>query len=428
VAILRWFGKNLGTLLMAFILSMVVWISAVIAADPNVENPLGRAVTIEVENLAPGLLIMNEIPTQVRLTFNAPNSRWRLLTGDLRSVRAWIDLDGLDAGEHRVEVEVQPAVSPVRVVDRDPAEIVVVLEPQVTRTDPINLIVEGEPALGYAAGSPTLNPDEVVVSGPAMLVARVQEIQAYLEIAGERQTIEASLLLRALDELGEEVQGVSLDPQAVSVTQPITLLGGYRNVIVRVDTQDTSPAPGYRLTNIVVTPPSVIVFSSDPALVEGLPGYIETQPLDLTGAEEDIETFLELQTPEGITVVNDQKVLVQVSISPIESNLRIAVPVEVIGLTPGDRVIISPDVVDVILSGPVPVLDALRPGDIRVVVDISGRPYDTYQLVATVSHLPNRLQIESILPSSVEVTITLAPTPTVTPESSEPAATQPSSP
>jgi YbbR domain-containing protein len=413
---------------MAFILSMVVWISAVIAADPNVENTLGRAVTIEVENLAPGLLIMNEIPGQVRLTLNAPNSRWRLLTGDPRSIRAWIDLDGLDAGEHRVEVEVQTAISPVRLVDIDPAEIVVVLEPQVTRTESINLIVEGEPALGYSAGSPTLNPDEVVISGPATLVDRVQEIQAYLEIAGERQTIESSLLLRALDELGEEVQGINLTPQTVNVTQPITLLGGYRNVIVRVDTQDTSPAPGYRLTNIVVTPPSVIVFSSDPALVEGLPGYIETQPLDLTGAEEDIETFLELQTPEGITVVNDQKVLVQVSISPIESNLRIAVPVEVIGMTPGDKTVISPDVVDVILSGPVPVLDALKPGDIRVVVDISGRPYDTYQLVPSVSHLPNRLQIESILPSSVEVTIMLAPTPTLTPASLEPAATPTSSP
>lgn len=428
MAILRWFGNNLGTLLMAFILAMVVWISAVIAADPNVENPLGRAVPIEVENLDPNLLIMNDIPTQVRVTLNAPNSRWQLLNGDPRSIRAWIELGGLGAGEHRLEVEVQTAITPVRVVEIDPAEIVVILEPQVTRTDPINLIVEGEPALGYAAGSPILNPSEVVISGPATLVTKVQEIQAYLEIAGERQTIDASLRLRALDELGEEVQGITLTPQIINVSQPITLLGGYRNVIVRVDTQDTSPAPGYRLTNIVVTPPSVIVFSSDPSLVEGLPGYIETQPLDLTGAEEDIETFLELQTPEGVTVVNDQKVLVQVSISPIESNLRIAVPVEVIGLIPGDKTVISPNVVDVILSGPVPVLDALQPGDIRVVVDISGRPYDTYQLVPTVSHLPSRLQIESILPSTVEVTITIAPTPTVTPESLLPTATPASSP
>lgn len=428
MGILRWFGKNLGTLLMAFILSMVVWISAVIAADPNVENPLGRTITIEVRNLSPDLVIMNDIPVQVRLTINAPNSRWRSLNADPRSVVAWIDLNGLGAGEHRVEVDVQPAISPVRVIDIDPAEIVVLLEPQVTRTEPVKLVVDGEPALGYSAGAPVINPEEVVISGPATLISRVFAIQTFLEIAGERQTIETSLVLRAVDETGEDVPGVNLSPQSVDVTQPITLLGGYRNVIVRVDTQDTSPAPGYRLTNIVVTPPSVIVFSSDPGLVEGLPGFIETQPLDLTGAEEDIETFLELKTPEGITVLNDQKVLVQVSISPIESNLRIAVPVEIIGLTPGDKAVVSPDVVDVILSGPVPVLDALKPGDIRVVIDVTGRTYEVYQLVPAVSHLPNRLQVDSILPTSVEVTIMLAPTPTVTPSSVAPVVTSTSSP
>lgn len=415
MAILRWVGKNIGTLIMAFILSMVVWISAVVAADPNVEQALNRGVTLEVEDLQPGLMIMNEIPGQVRLTLNAPNTRWRSLTGDPRSIRAWIDLEGLGPGEHVVEVDVQPAISPVRLVSVDPAEVLVVLEPEVSRVDPIHLVVDGEPALGYMAGAPTLNPGEVTVSGPASRVNLVNEIQAYLEISGERQTVDASLPLRALDVEGEEVEGVALSPLSISVTQPITLLGGYRNVIVRVDTQETSPAPGYRLTNIVVTPPSVIVFSSDPRLVEGLPGYIETQPLDLNGAEEDIETFLELQTPEGITVVNDQKVLVQVSISPIESNLRIAVPVEVIGLTPGEMAVVSPEVVDVILSGPVPVLDGLRPGDIRVVVDINGQVDGTYQLIPTVSHLPNRLQVESILPNSVEVTIGPEPTPTLTP-------------
>jgi YbbR domain-containing protein len=401
---------------MAFILSMVVWISAVVAADPNVEQALNRAVTLEVENLEPGLLIMNDIPGQLRMTINAPNSRWRILTGDPRSIRAWVDLEGLGPGEHVVEVEVQTAVSPVRVVSMDPAEILVVLEPEVMRTAEVNLIVDGEPALGYMAADYSLEPTEVTITGPASQVNQVEEVQAYLEISGERQTVEATLPLRALNTQGEEVNEVTLTPTSVSVVQPITLLGGYRNVIVRVDTQDTSPAPGYRLTNIVVTPPSVIVFSSDPTLVEGLPGYIETQPLDLTGAEEDIETLLELITPQGVTVVNDQKVLVQVSISPIESNLRVAVPVEVIGLAPDEMATVSPDVVDVILSGPVPVLDSLKPGDIRVVVDINGQEEGVYQLSPTVSHLPNRLQVESLQPSSVEVTIGPAPTPTVTPE------------
>jgi YbbR domain-containing protein len=416
MVILRWFTKNIGTLLMAFILSMVVWISAVVAADPNIEQALNRAVTLEVEDLQPGLLIMNDIPVQVRLTLNAPNSRWRVLNGDPRSTRAWIDLEGLGPGEHLVDVNVQTVISPVRVVNRDPAEVLVVLEPEVMLTSPIELVVEGEPALGYMAAASTIEPAEVTITGPTSQVEQVDVIQAYLEISGERQTVEANLPLRALNADGEEVDGITLTPASVSVVQPITLLGGYRNVIVRVDTQDTSPAPGYRLTNIVVTPPSVILFSSDPRLVETLPGYIETQPLDLTGIEEDIETLLELITPEGVTVVNDQKVLVQVSISPIESNLRVAIPVEVIGLAPGEAALVSPDVVDVILSGPVPVLDALRPGDIRVVVDVNGHEDGVYQINPTVSHLPNRLQVESLQPSSVEVTIGPEPTPTVTPE------------
>jgi hypothetical protein len=72
LAILRWLGKNVGTLLMAFVLSMVVWISAVVAADPNVEQTLNRGVSLEIEDLEPGLLIMNAVPEQVRLTLNAP--------------------------------------------------------------------------------------------------------------------------------------------------------------------------------------------------------------------------------------------------------------------------------------------------------------------------------------------------------------------
>jgi YbbR domain-containing protein len=416
LAILRWFGKNVGTLIMAFILSIVVWISAVVAADPNVEQALNRAVTLEIENLEPGLLIMNDIPGQVRITLNAPNSRWRTLTGDPRSVRAWIDLEDLGPGEHLVEVEVLPVISPVRVVSVEPPEVLVVLEPEVMLTFPIRLDVEGEPALGYMAATATIEPAEVTISGPASQVDMVEEVIAYLEISGERQSIEVNLPLRALDAQGEELEGATLTPTTVFVVQPITLLGGYRNVIVRADTQETSPAPGYRLTNIIVTPPSVIVFSSDPRLVEALPGYIETEPLDLTGAEEDIEVLLELITPEGVTVVNDQRVLVQVSISPIESNLRVAVPVEVIGLAPGEMAIVSPQLVDVILSGPVPVLDALRPADIRVVVDVNGREDGVYQLNPSVAHLPNRLQVESLQPSTVEVTIGPEPTPTVTPE------------
>jgi len=191
------------------------------------------------------------------------------------------------------------------------------------------------------------------------------------------------------------------------------LLGGYRYVIVRAISTG-QVANGYRLTNIFVSPVGVVVFSSNPELVNNLPGYVETQPIDLSGKEDDFETLLELNLPSGIEVVGDPKVLVQVSIAAIESSLAISLPVEVINLAPGLEAVSSPATVNVILSGPVPVLNTLGPTDVRAVVDLTGYEAGVYQLIPQINILPERVEKVSILPASVEITITIASTPTQT--------------
>ena len=108
------------------------------------------------------------------------------------------------------------------------------------------------------------------------------------------------------------------------------------------------------------------------------------------------------------------KVLVQVSVATVESSLAISLPVEVIGLAPGLTASVDPVVVNVILSGPVPVLNTLGPTDVRVVVDLTGYDVGTYQFTPQVNILPERVQLTSILPATVTVTITLVPTPTQT--------------
>jgi YbbR domain-containing protein len=121
-----------------------------------------------------------------------------------------------------------------------------------------------------------------------------------------------------------------------------------------------------------------------------------------------------LNLPDGISVVGDPKVLVQVSIAAIESSLAISLPVDIIGLSPGLEASSSPTTVDVILSGPVPILNTLGPTDVRVVVDLTGYDVGTYQFIPVVNILPDRVTKVSMLPSTVEVTITIAPTPTQT--------------
>jgi YbbR domain-containing protein len=119
------------------------------------------------------------------------------------------------------------------------------------------------------------------------------------------------------------VEGVTIPPEQVTLTQPITRLGGYRNVVVKVITTG-QPALGYRLTNVSVSPPTISVFSNNPQLVESLPGFVETNPLDLTGVKDDVEGACRSTCPTGVSVVGEQKVAVQVGVAAIEDSITLS--------------------------------------------------------------------------------------------------------
>jgi hypothetical protein len=160
----------------------------------------------------------------------------------------------------------------------------------------------------------------------------------------------------------------------------------------------------------------VTVYSEDPALVNALPGVLETQPLELENANEDLSTRLALTLPQGLSLVGEQTVLVQVSVAPIQSSLTLSnKEIEVTGLPTGRDIHIAPASVDVILSGPLPLLDTLSPQEVRVLIDVTGLADGTYQLEPKVEILVADVVVETILPGTVEAVLTESETATPTP-------------
>ena len=413
IRLLRWFIRNFSTLLLSFILAVVVWVSAVVNVDPNIDCQINRQIPIELMGEDPGMRIMNEYTRNVTLTLITPQSVCNQLNADSETVHAWVDLSGLPDGEFTLPVKVDIGPSLTKITSQVPEEITIRREKLITRTMQVNITITGTPPLGYQTDPAELTPSEIVVSGPESLVMRVASLNSQMDIAGATETVIRSVPVTAVDENERVVSGITLNPNTITASAPIKLLGGYRNVIVKVVTTGIV-ASGYRLTNYLVSPSSVIVFSSDPKLVDQLPGYVETEPLDLSGADDDFETLLELDLPDGIEAATDSKVLVQVSIAAIETSLTISLPIEITGLLPGLEAKIAPGTVDVILSGPVPVLNDLQPSDIRVIVNLENYQEGTHQVIPIVDFLPVDVQKVSILPATVEVTITVEPTATPT--------------
>jgi YbbR domain-containing protein len=200
---------------------------------------------------------------------------------------------------------------------------------------------------------------------------------------------------------------VSLNPSSTLAVVRLQPLGGFRDLAVKIELRG-SVAPGYLTTNVSVNPQVVTVFGSSAAL-EAVPGFISTEPVSVTDATDDISSRVRLMLPPGVSYLGDPTVQVDVKIKAIESSLTTFASLSPQGLSPD----LSARFLDVILSGPIATLNALLPSDVQAFANLFNLTAGTYQITPTVS-VPGGINVVSILPSTVQVTIGPYVTPTIT--------------
>ena len=407
-------AANIRTFLLALVLGIAVWVSAVSAANPNEVHAYPKSVPIEIIGQDSSLVLTSKVPENLDVSIRAPQSVWELLNTQDNAVRAILDLTGLSAGEHRVNIQIQVSLRPTQIVHANPTSVAVNLEPVASRTLSVNHSLSGQPAAGYQAGTAVWASDEVSISGPESLVKQAAHANAVISLDGARENIDAPVDIEITDADGEVLRGLTVTPDSVRVSVLINQQDDFRDVAVKVVVQGQQ-APGYRIENISVFPPIITVFSSDPTVVNSLRGVVETQPLDLQDAKEDISTRLSLSLPENVTLVGAQTVQVQVSITPIQTSLTLLnQPINVNGLAEGLSAQTFPQTVDVIVSGPLPVLEVLASQNVKITVNVTGLGLGTYQLKPDVEVLIANVLVESILPGTVEVVLSIPNTPTPT--------------
>jgi len=402
---LRWIVKFLPTLFTALVLAIIVWVSAVSSADPNEEREYSAPIPITVLGLDPDLVVTGQYDDEVKVSIRAPRSVQERLAANPDAIHAYINLSGLKAGEHTLEPQIAIDLSPTRVTLVSPSEITLKLENILSKEVPVEIRQNGALPIGYTAGTPVLSQDSALVIGPESQVLKVEQVVASVDLSNIITSISRQVELKALDARGVIVSGINLNPTQVNVEIPITQLGGYRNVFVKIVTTGQI-AQGFYLTGIMADPPNITIYSTDPELAANMPAFIETTPLNLNGAFESFEKDVSLNLPEGIVVVGDQQVTIKVNISAIQSSILLTgIQVEISNLGQGLKAALSPDRVDIYVSGPLYLLDKLNAADIIVTLDLANKTPGTYQLIPTVTLADSAINLDSILPASIEVVI-----------------------
>ncbi len=404
----RAFLSNLSSALLALFLAVVVWVVAMYEKAPPRTQVFPTPIPIKIVNLGEGLLISGPVPGEVKVQARALSTTWEKLKGS--SFEATLDLQGLEAGAHEVPVTTRATEPGVAILGIEPASASVNLEQIAERKVHVRgkVLDEESIPLGYISRLPTVTPEQIVIRGPKAAVSQVAEAVIEVSLKTARETVIKQEAPTLVDASGNQVQGLMLSPNAVTVTVVVERQVGYRDVTVRATTHGT-PAAGYWISNIRVEPVLVTVYGRQ-SVIDALPGYLDTESIDVNNAKQDVIKRIALGLPEGVLVLGDgsgkEGILVQISIQPLLGGLTIRRDLQVQGLRFGLRAAASPKAVDIILSGPLPALQELKTEDVQAILDLSGLARGTHKVSPKVV-LPEGmgLEVKSIVPDIVEVVI-----------------------
>jgi diadenylate cyclase len=398
--------RNAGWLLVAMLIALGLWTFVIEETNPT-ERPQFNNIPLRVEDLAPGTTIMSPLPENVAVTVRTTADM--IPTLNTNSFQAFISLADLDAGLHQPSVNIVTGSPFVEIVSVDPPVLDVALAAAKSITLPVTVKIKDPNMLSAAyqtAGNPVASPASVTVNGPEPLVNQVASVQTTLTLGNASATIQEQRPLRALDEAGKEVKGITLDPGEVQVMQIITRKQNAREVGVRAVTEGVLPN-GYWLSNLRATPNTVTLRGTPETLAE-IGGFINTMPVDISQAEGNLSVETPLDLPDGITAVDQDGnpvslVTVIVEVMPRTSDLVVTRPIEIINAPIDTELVLVPNKIDLLLSGPLPQLRAIEanPGLVQVILDLASWEQDKQEMVPQVT-VPDGVQFQ-LVPNTILV-------------------------
>lgn len=406
------FLNTLGSLLLSLVLALIVWVVATQQLDPLQELVYDRPIPITRIGPDPGVVPFGGLLERVTIRIRAPQSS--LNTLELSNFSAQLDLRGLQPGAHDVPVKVTSSNPSVTILNVEPETVTVVLEPYVTREMPVSVTISEQPPFGYYLPSSTVvTPTVVSVGGAEQVVNQVASATAQLSLGNVTAPVAVRRPVLLFDLQGDEIRtGLTVDPPSVVISATVTQRPGFRALPV-LPNRTGKPADGYRVTSVTVDPPQVVIVGT-PAMIDTLPGYLQTTPVSIEGATDTVVERVALELPENVSLASGmQSVTVRVDIKPLEDSITVSRPPVLLGVGEGLTATSTLTSVEVVVAGPVPQLSTLKPEDVRVILNAVGLEPGVHNIEIEVV-VPEGLTVESVVPRAIPVEIRILAVPTTT--------------
>jgi YbbR domain-containing protein len=399
--VVRSLSDNRGLAALSVVLAFGLWIFVTDTENPTRTRVLPIDITVQPINVPDDVAIASDIASlRLRITV-ADDVFDSLVAGDFEAI---VDLDGLTVGSYELPVDVRALTGRggLRIDEPLPDTVTVDLAQLTGKSVPVQIDVTGEPAPGFTMGSPVIDDETVLVTGPQDEVDQVSQVTATIDVTARTSPVDQAVRLTPRNDRGFLVQRVNLEPSITGVTIDIEQEKFSRSVVVSVVTEG-EPATGYNVVSVSVDPPTVTVRGTQSFITNV--DSIDTRPVDIEGADKTVVRSVSLDIPAGAEVTaGAQVVTVTVTIGPATSEFNFTVPVTAANLASNASIVGALPSAAVKLIGPYPILSEVSAADISATVNLNGLGAGTHSVKIEVAQLAG-VTVAGVTPEEIDVVV-----------------------
>jgi YbbR domain-containing protein len=417
----KWLSNTNFVRILALCIGVLLWVvvhldvqsnTPVSATDSKntVTNVMVQALYDEAQ-----YSIVSIEPAEVTVTMKGDAAKIKQMNpGNFKLVT---DLSKLTAGTYELPVTTESELLKGVTLEIVPNKVKVVMEEKKMKEVPVQIDLSGQPAAGFRAGTPVMNPNRVYISGPASKIEGAESARATISVDGANQNVVKKVKLTAYDKAGNEVKG-TISPPVLEVEVPITLPVKAMPLQIKWTGQ---PASGYAVSAIAQSVEQVNVYGTQD-LLDKMEFYDGVE-IDLNGLREDKVFSLEIPVKNKSLRVEPAKLEVKVTVVPSVTKTLEGIPLTL--STPPANVDVrltapASGLVSITVEGAPAIIDRLRLQDVTAQANVGNLSAGSYELPINVS-LPQFVKRLDGTKAAVEVTAKAkpetspAPTPTPTP-------------
>lgn len=287
-------GGNWIAKIICLVIAVVLWLFIMNDQNPVIE---GRYTVPVVTTGLPSSLVASGVPETVTLQLRMQRNTMLALRES--ELHARVDLSEAESGEYpgqTIHLSLPPGVE---LVEQNPAEFTLRIDNFVLRTVPVSVHIVGKPVEGHEAAVDESVPDTVTVSGASRALDRITAVTATVSVDGQQQSFQTVAPTEARDQDGNIVTEVNVAPANILVKIKMTAIDG-RAELPLVAPVTGTPAAGYRLGEVTVTPARITI-QAPPGVSEQRTDW-QLRPISVEGADKDMVMQVPIPVPAGGTV------------------------------------------------------------------------------------------------------------------------------